>query len=382
MQGRRLVDWARRHSLVYVAAAFCVWLGLWEGIARLDKPFESPLEQLAATGFPLADAAEDAANEGQPRLLILGNSQIHSVRDRSDVRRHGFPTRLRERLAEQGVATDVADLSAGGQQVTESLALLLDSFDRVRPDHVLLGVGLVNLQPAEIRPQLVRSCDWDRIHERLRASVPTDVSTQTRARLTELLMPEGVSLSAHAPTIQEQLDERLAAWLRGWSAAVRNRDRMYDRLIHRPIQRDLQKAFRREVRQDQLAMTVAAGPDHDAALAAVRAMAAFCDSRRVSMTVVLMPFDDNGTPRAYADEDEKQLRGDLETLAMTDGFRVLDVSRLLGPEHFGEYTDGSRDCFHFKASGHALLGAEVARRLGPRMEGARIVEKSNRGVRR
>ncbi len=362
-----MVDWVKRHPLAYVAVAVPVLLLAWELFARQFTTPEPARPPLAALSIPLYEPRSETSprRNPQPRLLILGNSQIHYVRDQDDVETYGFPAQLQAELAKQRQPTEVADLSEGGQQVVESLAILIDTFDRVRPDHVLLGLGLANMRSTTIPPQLIDALDWERIRTVTEKHVDSQMTPNITGTLLQLYSPAKDMAAAHDPTIQEQLDERIADWLVDHSATVRHRLVMSQWVAKLPgdLEREVRMAWRKKARGQFKARTYDAGPDYELSLAVVRIMADFCREERIPFTVIVMPFHPSCEPTLYVPADEQRLTADLDQLAQSGVIHRLDLRHLLGPEHFGTFQDGSPDGLHFLATGHALLGQEVATHL-------------------
>ncbi len=356
-------NWVQRHPLAYVAVTVPLLLGGWELLARQFTPPVPVQPPLAALSIPLDPPEHNSAEfRPQPRVMILGNSQIHYVRDQEDVQTYGFPARFQTALVEQGTPAEVADLSAGGQQVLESLAILIDTFDRVRPDHVMLGLGLANMRGITIPPQLVEFCDWAHIQETAQRHLPDRIDPNIQHSLSQLYNPPREHVSAHDPTIQEQLDEQISDWLVDRSATVRHRSVMAQWLAKLPgdLERDVRQLWRKKARGQFKARTYDAGPNYDLSLAVVQIMAAFCREKQVPFTVIVMPFHPTCDPILYVREDEERLTADLDGLTSRGELQRIDMRSLLGPEHFGTFPDGSPDGLHFLASGHAVLGRAVA----------------------
>lgn len=366
-----MVDWVKRHPLAYVAVTVPVMLIAWELFARQFTVPAPTLPPLAALSIPLYEATRESAVRlsPQPRLLILGNSQIHYVRDQDDVQTYGFPAQLQRVLTERGMPTEVADLSEGGQQVVESLAILIDTFDRVRPDHVVLGLGLANMRGTTIPPQLVSALDWDLVRTKTERHFDERIAPEISASLLQLYSPPKDAVVAHDPTIQEQLDERLADWLMDHAATVRHRSVMSQWVTKLPgdLEREVRMAWRRKARGQFKARTYDAGPNYELSLAVVRIMAYFCREQHVPFTVITMPFHPSCTPILYVPRDAHRLNSDLEQLADQGNIRRLDLQQLLGPEHFSTFQDGSPDGLHFLATGHARLATEVGEQLYPQL---------------
>lgn len=357
-------NWVQRHPLVYVAVTVSLLLGGWELLARQFTPPAPVQPPLAALSIALYPPEHNSAERfsPQPRVMILGNSQIHYVRDQEDVQTYGFPARFQMAMAERGTPAEVADLSAGGQQVLESLAILIDTFDRVRPDHVMLGLGLANMRGITIPSQLIEFCNWAHIRETTQRHLPDHIDPSIQLTLSQLYNPPCEHSSDHDPTIQEQLDEQIAEWLVDRSATVRHRSVMAQWLAKLPsdLERDVRQLWRKKARGQFKARTYDAGPNYDLSLAVVQIMAAFCREKQVPFTVIAMPFHPACEPILYVPDDELRLITDLRQLEADATLRCVDLRLLLGPQHFGAFPDGSPDGLHFLATGHALLGRAVA----------------------
>ncbi len=362
-----MVDWVKRHPLAYVAVSVPLLLLAWELFARQFTTPEPARPPLAALTIPLYESQDDATvrRSLHPRLLILGNSQIHYVRDQDDVQRYGFPAQLQTVLVEQRTPMEVADLSEGGQQVVESLAILIETFDRVRPDHVMLGLGLANMRGITIPPQLVTSLDWEHVRKITREHLGDQPAAEIVTTLLQLYHPQQDAIVPHDPTIQEQLDERIAEWLDDHAAAIRHRSVMSEWVAKLPgeLEREVRMTWRKKARGQFKARTYDAGPNYELSLAIVRIMADFCREKQVPFTVIAMPFHPSCEPMLYVPHDESRLVADLQQLTERAAIRRLDLRSLLGPEHFGTFPDGSPDGLHFLMTGHALLAKAVANHL-------------------
>lgn len=362
------MGWVNRHPLAYTATVVAVLLSGWECLSwrfTTPPPNKAPLEALT---LKLHDPDGPAATptDVPPRLLILGNSQIHYVRDHDDSQTLGFPAQLEAMLKNQGRSVEVADLSAGGQQVVESLAVLIDTFERVRPDHVVLGLGLANMRGTTIPPQLVTACDWNHIRQVTADLCGNRVAPAISQSLLQLYSPSVPQTVAHDPTIQEQLDSLIGDWLTDHSAAVRHRGVMAGWVAKLPgdLEREVRMAWRKKVRKQFKARTYDAGPNYELSLTAVQLMAAYCQQRQVPFTVISMPYHPSCEPIVYLPADEQRLDGDLQQLAERRVITWLDLSQVLQQEHFGTFQDGSIDGLHFLAAGHARLAETAAPQLG------------------
>lgn len=360
-----MVAWVQRNPLLYVAVTVPLLLFAWEWFARqftTPAPAQPPL---AALTLPLYDCKDEAPARlsPHPRLLILGNSQIHYVRDQANVQQYGFPAKLQEALATQQTPMDVADLSEGGQQVVESLAILIDTFDRVRPDHVVLGLGLANMRGITIPPQLASSLDWEAVRAVTRRHCDGQVEPELATTLLQLYHPPQDTVVPHEPTIQEQFDECIADWLDESTATVHQRLVMADWVAKLPghLERDVRQLWRKKARGQFKARTYSAGPHYELSLAAVELMAAYCREKDVPFTIIAMPFHPTCEPILYVPDDEHRLMADLHELETQSGIQLLDLRGLLDAQCFGTFPDGSPDGLHYLASGHARLGTEVAK---------------------
>jgi lysophospholipase L1-like esterase len=365
------VGWINRHPLTYTAIVVIALLTGWECLAwrfTLPPPSKAPLETLSLVlhgpDKPLATAVDSP-----PRLLILGNSQIHYVRDHDDNETYGFPAQLAANLKQLGRSVEVADLSAGGQQVVESLAILIDTFERVRPDHVVLGLGLANMRSTTIPLQLVSVCDWNHIRQEAAALSGDRIAPALSQSLLQLYSPSVPQVIVHDPTIQEQSDELIAEWLTEHSAAVRHRIVMSQWVSKLPgdLEREVRMTWRKKVRKQFKARTYDAGPHYELSLATVQLMAQYCQQRSVPFTVISMPYHPVCEPAVYVLADEQRLDRDLQQLANRREITWLDLTQALQPEHYGRFQDVSIDGLHFLAVGHARLAETVAPQLGNRL---------------
>ena len=363
--------WVQRYPLPYVVITVSLILAGWECLASrftVPPPNKTPLETLS---LPLYEAETSPTHRSHlhPRLLILGNSQIHYVRDREDSEVTGFPAQLARVLTEQDCPVEIADLSAGGQQVVESLAILIDACDRVRPEHVVLGLGLANMRGTTIPQQLVTSCDWERIRQTTTGLSDERIDPELTKDLLQLYSPSVPVADTHEPTIQERLDQQIAGWLTDHSAAIRHRSVMSQWVTQLPgdLEREVRMLWKKQVRKQSKARTYDAGPNYAVSLASVQLMAAYCQERGIPFTVISMPFYPDCEPVVYVPADERQLDSDLQQLVDRDEIQWLDLSLALLPEHFGTFQDGSIDGLHFLAAGHARLAETAVPLLKPRL---------------
>jgi hypothetical protein len=365
------VEWIKRHPVSYTAVTVAALLIAWEAFARqftLPPPNPAPLDTLS---LPLYSADAPAADRAKslPRVLILGNSQVHYVRDQEDVATYGFPARLQAELAKHHRPAEIADLSAGGQQVAESLAILVDTFGCVRPDHVVLGLGLANMRGTTIPAHLVKACDWNRIRAEVTGLLDERTTVEAQRELLHLYHPPQETTIARELTIQEQLDEQFADWLTDHTATVRHRTVMSQWVTKLPsdLEREVRMTWRKQVKKQFKARTYDAGPNYALSLTTVQLMAEYCRRQRVPFTVILMPYQPRCTPIVYVQEDEQRLHADLQQMVERGDIRRIDLSQLLHPEHFGTFADGSPDGLHYHASGHAVLAETVAREYGDQL---------------
>ncbi len=350
-----------RPGLGYGMTGLILLLAAWNGFAAGFG--DEAAEGWVVHGNYRADGSEGthlsslvsrlpAAN--RPRLLVLGNSQMKTVkREEVEDRRLGLGGQLAERLER----FDVIDLSSGGQQAAESLVVLANVIEPVEPDVVLLGVGGFSMRKATVRPRLAAQLTATGALEASLEGAPSPWVAQT-ARLRASLGsgdPEVRGASSRGETVQASVDAQLGSWL-DRLPAVRHRGRLYDELIDRPFRRDGMRWLSQRVGGARLARTIVLTSGFDASIASVGLAARICEQRGIPLVLVQMPYDATRPPIVYRPEEAERLLGALKAIQRAVKSAVIvDLSDALAPERFGEYVDGSRDALHFDRNGHREL---------------------------
>lgn len=355
-------------AVVYTLAAWMILVGAFEAFAR---HFESSSPELRREGAVFENAALDVLRTRAeltppeaPRIAVHGSSQIRVVKN-SDGDAPAIPRRLQSELSERGERVEVVDLSLPGGQVMESLVVHLSTEDVVQPSLVVLGVGFFSMQRMQVRETLLADVDAAAIRNRI-LELGEGLEPAQREGLLTFTRQAAERVQGQGETIQQRLDRRVAAALGEQLAFVSKRQVLFDNLLDRPVRRDLVAWFKRSFTRQRTARTYGIGKAYPDELAAIEVMARDLEGRGVPLLVVVLPFDDSRTPVPYEPQAMERLREDLASRATRLHYRILDLSHLLDPSHYGYLADGSPDGLHFDASGHALVAeriADVAARL-------------------
>lgn len=355
-----------RWALVWAMGLAVVLLLWWEWFgAQLDSDAVALTRHGAvfqdATGNDrLRDFLKALPPPQAPRVLVLGSSQMITVKRAEGQGRVSVCWRLADEL---GFGTEIVDLAAGGQQVIESMAVLLGALDEVRPSRVVIGLGLFSMTRSRVRESIPAAFDADRLRAQVEANLPGDLDADRRAALLALTSGSAVEAAERGETVQQRADRAISGWLAERLRAIANRRVLYNRLVDAPLRRDLVVWVGREFRGLKVARTHLIGKSYPVSLDALTMMQKACRARGVPLHVVILPFESTRKPLVYRPEDQKRATADLEALARQTGVHLLDLAAALGPEHFGNYTDGSPDGAHFDAAGHAIVAARIAEHI-------------------
>ena len=365
---------ARR--LIYALAGTVLLLAAWEWTAR---SFFSGTTGLRRSGSVMQDAS---ANEeldralralppagATPRVLVLGSSQIDNVKDSAGVTDAAIPFRLSATLRSAGVPHEVLDLSGPGQQVIESLVILVGAAPETRPAAVVIGVGLFSMLRAEVREALPAAVDMDAV--RAAVSDPALLPDPDRRAALQRTLP--APKAGGDLTVQDRIDARLGALLAARFTMVDRRRVMFRELIDTPIRGDLVAWVQRSWQQSRTARTYDIGAAYSPGLAALEVMARWSAQRGLPCLLVVMPYESTREPVVYSPATQQRIDDDLRALAERTGAVFLDLGDALTPADFGTFLDGSPDSLHFGAHGHDVVGRAVAEALAPRLSpGARV----------
>ena len=358
------VSWRRLGTTV--ATTVVLLLG-WESYARTfagvgtGARVVGHVVQDASNNDDLARTLSELPSSRVATILVLGSSQVHSVKDEEDFSPLAFPFRLRGPESPAGDEL-ILDLSGPGQQVMESMAIQLGSRTDLGASAVVLGVGLFSMLSSDIRPALHSAVDGTLIRAELLAASQAGLSQRAQQLLLERLsLPE--ARGVRDSTIQERADSRLESLLGPRLAILGNRRAMKFRLIDQPIRRDAIQFIQRRRGAIRTARTYQIGEAYEVSLAAIEAMAASASLKRVPFILVLLPFDRTRSPSPYSPETAARVAADMREVSQRLGFRLLDLTSVLGPEYFGLYSDGSPDGLHFRGGGHEIVGRSVAAEL-------------------
>ncbi|MEO8620072.1 MAG: SGNH/GDSL hydrolase family protein [bacterium] len=296
---------------------------------------------------------------GRPLIAVFGSSQVDAVKDDPELSPRAFPFRMSETLATLRPDHVVIDLSGPGQQVVEANAILLSSLERLKPSLVVLTVGLVSMSTTDIRPALQSGLDRPQIEKEIDAVSDSMLPPSTRTIALASVQPNGKSASD--TTVQERTDAYLEQRFRAATAMIANRRAMYNALIDQPLRRDLVRLLQRRRGPLVTARTFDISDRYAVSLAAIETMGAVLANRGTPFVICVLPYERSRTPPPYTPETNARVARDLRDLSARHGFTVLDLSEALTTSDFGVYEDGSPDGLHFRANGHALVGAELAK---------------------
>ena len=348
---------ARRPGLAYALVVFLLALAGWNAFATSVGDAatgrwitDDRLWADGSEGAELARLLDELPAPSERRVVVLGSSQMKVVQGEPGARTAATGGQLARRL---GPGWEVLDLSAGGQQTLESLVVLHALFERTRPDSVVLGVGGFSMRRDDVREEL-KSQPRD-----LGALRSWTAGSEPLASVFSAFGSAADDGEARAATVQEQIDDGIAAAL-GRVPAIAHRSTLYDRVIDTPLRRDLMGWITRHLTSRKTARAYPLSSKYPISLAAVRSMAARCAAAEVPFHVVALPFDGVREPIVYDEADVARISADL---AAIEGVHFVDLTKLLGPEHFGDYVDGSRDALHYDRAGHELVAEALAPRI-------------------
>ena len=362
--------------LTYTIVMLVVFLAVWEvfavrfglGIPGADGTgsggaigtFGNGLVYVELTGNEDLNGALAALPETTiQRVLVLGSSQIATVKDGSQV--ESFPVMLQQVLEENGTKCDVVDFSSGGQQTIESMIVALGSADAVRPDLIVMGLGLFSMQTVIVRPALQVTFDPTILSEQIRTNLADDVSDEIREMLSLTVTAQKESQKTRAKTIQQRTDEWIGDSLAQRLRMIGNRREMFNQLVDTPVRRDLVTYIKRNLGGVTVARTYRAGAAFDPSVAALGVIGRFCSKRNIPVVVVVMPYGRNVKPIPYPDDIQQQVLAAIRAESSRADYTVVDLGGLLGDECFGLFVDGSPDGLHFKAAGHLATAKATAR---------------------
>jgi hypothetical protein len=345
-------------KLVYALAGTVLLLGSWEafahrfsGTAGLRKI--GPVMQDASNNDELDRALRALPPPAAPRILLLGSSQIDTVKNGSGTPGEAIPFRLSRALDAAGVAYEVLDLSGPGQQVIESMAILIGSAAETRPAAVVLGVGLFSMLRPEVRESLPAALDMQAV----RAAVADPA----------LLSALPAAAAGGAVTVQDRIDARLGTWLAARLVMVDRRRVMFNELINTPLRGDFVAYVQRNWQRSRTARTYEIGPGYASGLAALEVVAQWSARANVPCVLVILPYESTREPVVYPPATQARVTADLQAIAGRTGAVVLDLGQALTPGDFGTFLDGSPDGLHFDARGHEIVGRAMAEAVRPRL---------------
>jgi hypothetical protein len=311
-----------------------------------------------------------------PRVMILGSSQVAVIKD-SDRRSQSVPTVLQKALKDRIGSCEVVDLSAGGQSTVESMVVLIESMEALRPNVVVLGVSLYSMQSTEVRATLLESLSLNELLKHVTGNLPPEVRPEVSQSLTSFRTIAEKRHQAKGETIQQRIDNVIARQTERVSCAATNRQAMYNLLLDAPLRRDLVVYVKRHIQSIQVARTYDIGAYYAPSMVAIEVMSSFCKKRHVPLMIVVLPYDSTIKPVPYRAVDQAKMVSDFSAVAIREGLVVADLSHLLGHECFGLFEDGSPDGLHYRSTGHVIVGRTIADILAENVLGRRSISSAN-----
>ncbi len=368
---------ARRSAWAWSVWAVLAFLALaigWErfaaGYSAGSRALVRRDEVFLRAGNDLALTLRELPPPAAPRLAVFGSSQIATVKGGSGELELTMPARLSVALTKQGVPHEIVDFSTGGQQVSESMVILLAAGTPAQLRAVVLGLSLFSMLRVEVRGTLLEDADVPELREAVIAGLPSDLPREDVEELLEFSRRAPQRVAGRSETTQQRMDRWLGERLEARFAAVANRQVLYNELVDTPLRRDLVAFVKRNLAASRTARSYRIGRAYRPSLAALEVMAHWCRERGVALHVALLPFDHERLPVPFDAATVDRLRADLALLAAEHGFQLTDQSDLLDSSNFGDYVDGSPDNLHFDAAGHDLLGRTLAVLVAPDLERA------------
>lgn len=365
----------RRSSWAWSVWAVVVFLSLAVGWERFAAGYTAGSRGLVHSDAAFLRAGNDLAltlhelpPPAAPRLAVFGSSQIATVKGGSGQLDLSMPARLSVALTKRGVAHEIVDFSTGGQQVSESMVILLAAGEQAQLRAVVLGLSLFSMLRVEVRETLLEAANVPELREAVIAGLPSDLPHEDVEELLEFSRRAPQRVAGRGETTQQRIDRWLGKRLEARFAAVANRQVLYDELVDTPLRRDLVAFVKRNLAASRTARSYRIGRSYRPSLAALEVMARWCRQRRVALHVALLPFDHDRSPVPFDAATIDRLRTDLAALATEHGFQLTDQSDLLASSNFGNYVDGSPDNLHFDADGHDRLGRALAVLVAPDLE--------------
>jgi hypothetical protein len=367
-------------QITYTVVVLAVLLLGWELFCRSIMHSSFALNSQATAGRVFRDTTDNKELQKllqvvpppqAPRVLILGSSQVAAIKD-PDSRSQSMPTELQKALETRVGACEVADVSAGGQSTVESMVVLIESMEALKPDLVVLGVSLFSMQTTKVRLTLLEPFDLNALVNIVRDNLPSETSPDVVDGLMSFRMvSEKQRLQAKGETIQQRIDHLIARQGERVSSAIRNRQAMYELFLDTPIRRDSVVWVKRHVQKIQVARTYDLNAHYAPSKAAIGVMSNFCKKHDVPLVIIVLPYDSNILPVPYRAADQARLVSDLDASANREGFVVADMSNLLGHDCFGLFEDGSPDGLHYRSAGHVIVGQAIADILAGMVRGKR-----------
>ena len=225
----------------------CVYLAFVWGWEFYSKNFAAPEQPFVRVGGVWSDRSRGARlHEGfkqispasGKRFLVLGNSQIATVKGRDTGSGLAFPPMLSSILSANNVEHDLLDLSSGGQQVVESTTIALSVMQRTHIDGMILGIGLFSMLRSELRSELTESISGLGLREIVEEIALVQAGNEARERLINALAGDHQPLRRRQETLQEKSDKMIASVLAENLNLVANRQEMFRELVDLPVRRD------------------------------------------------------------------------------------------------------------------------------------------------
>lgn len=362
----RLEDGGRAISgMIYTVAALIFLLCVWNQFCKHFAPqkkkvrIDSPVYGDYTENENVPEFLAGLPAKSNPRVLVLGSSQVRGMKDKTIPPQPSIPVVLHKELNKHH-SWDVVCLDAGGQIIVESVCLLLDATPVVRPDIVIMCVGLFSMQGVMPRPRLIETLDMEKILNLMRSNIPADIIPGIFEELTSFRNKIIEPKQEGGESLQQICDRLLMEFLGHYMPMVQNRQVMFDTLIDTPVRRDMVTYFKRNIGGIKVSRTYDIGAAYEPSLAAIAVAANYCRKLNIPLILVVMPFESTRSPVVYLPETQARIVRDLRTMSEKLGCYLVDLGYFLPVNFFGTYEDGSPDNLHYMAAGHELAGKSIA----------------------
>ena len=257
------------------------------------------------------------------RALILGSSQLFIIKNYTQ-NELSIPFYVYESLKVKK-DWDIVSLASGGQFISESCLILLDTYEKLKPDVAVIAFSLFSMQGVMPKPRLLEKIDAAAMEKTILANTTKDSDRAAVTILTSFKNTPAAETQKKQQSLLQKTESRISGYLENWLPMVANRQKMYDLLIDKPIRRDLVSAAKRNLTKVTVARTYEIGESYAPSITAIEIAAAFCKKNDISLIVLVLPFESTREPVAYRPETQKRILGDLQQRAKKFDFTVLDI---------------------------------------------------------